>query len=80
MSHLKKYIDPTLLQLELSSIMRMIALHGLRKTLVMTAISPMEFYRILKTGIRLNFDWEYIDPHGGRFSLKMSRLSRLRTQ
>jgi hypothetical protein len=60
--------------------MRLTAQHGLRKALNQTMVAPFEFYHMLKVALQLNIDWNFIDPHGGRFLLKMSRLSRLRTQ
>jgi hypothetical protein len=78
MSHWKRYIDPTSLQLELQSILRLTAQYGLRRALNITMVSPFEFYRMFKVALNLNIDWNFIDPHGGRLSLKMSHSSRFR--
>jgi hypothetical protein len=76
----RELVDPYIVKNQMSLLLLNISQSGLRKTLSITSTSPKEFYRLLKIAIRLKIDWSMIDPHGGRFSLKMTRESRFRTQ
>jgi hypothetical protein len=81
MKHSKNnYIDPLSVQTQLKSILRTVAMNGLPKALKITSVSEDEVIKLLSIAKRLKFDWNFIDPHGGRFSLTISLLSHLRIQ